>query len=75
MLFRFRQRNQFLSQSRRRNDLAPRLSDRRKDRQDRDTDSVGVPNDRGLPSSSLHDSLGQHADESGGAMHQDGDET
>lgn len=55
--------------------MAPRLSDRRKDGQDRDTDSVGVPNDRGLPSSSLHDSLGQNADESGGAMHQDGDET
>ena len=75
MLFRFRQRNQFLSQSRRRNDLAPRPGDRRKDGQDRNKDFVGVSNDRGLPSGSLHDSLGQNADESGGAMHQDGNET
>ena len=75
MLFRFRQRNQFLSQSRRRNDLAPRLSDRRKDRQDRDTDSVGVSNARRLPPISLPNSLGQHANESGSGVRQDGDET
>ena len=58
-----------------RNDLAPRSGDRRGDRQDRDTDSVGVSNARRLPPISLSNSLGQHANESGGDMHQDGDET
>lgn len=75
MLYRFRQRNQFLSQSRRRNDLAPRPGDRHGDKQGRDTDSVGVPNDRGLPPFSLPNSLGQHANESGSGVRQDGDET
>ena len=75
MSFRLRQRNQFLSQTRRRNDLAPRSGDRHRNRQGRDTDSVGVPNNRGLPPFGLPNSLGQHANESRSDMHQDGDET
>jgi hypothetical protein len=74
MSYRFRQRNQFLSQSRRRNDLAPRPGDRHGDRQDRNKDSVGIPNGAGLSLGSKSDFLERHANKSGGAMHQDGDE-
>ena len=75
MSYRFRQRNQFLSQSRRRNDLAPRPGDRHGDRQDRNKDSVGIPNGAGLSLGSDSDSLGEHASESGSGVRQDGDET
>ena len=75
MSFRLRQRNQFLSQTRRRNDLAPRSGDRHRNRQDRNKDSVGVPNDTGVSLSSDSDSLGEHANESGSSVRHDGDKT
>ena len=55
--------------------MAPRPSDRCGNRQGRDKDSVGVPNDTGLSLSSDSDSLGEHANESGSGVRQDGDKT
>jgi hypothetical protein len=74
MSFRFRQKNQFLSQSRRRNDLAPRPSDRRGDGQNRDKSSVGVSDSGELSLGSKSDSLERHANESRSGVRQDGDE-
>jgi len=75
MSFRFRRTGQVIQQSRRRNDMAPRPSDRRGDGQNRDKSFVGVSNDGGLSLGSESDSMGEHAFKSGGGVRQSGDET
>lgn len=75
MSYRFRQKEMCIRQTRRRNDMAPRPSDSRRDGQDRDKSPVGVSNDGGLSLGSESDSMGEHALESGGGVRQSGDET
>jgi len=74
MSYRLRQKEMFIRQSRRRNDLASRSGYSEQHRQPRCQSPVGAPNNSGVPCDSDSGLLGEHAGKSGGRVPENGGE-